>query len=347
MKNSAILPAVLGLAHGVSDCAAGLLLGSLSSDQSIYSIAVMVMLYNLLAFGAQPLAGLIIDKLRSPKPAVLTGLAAMSSAILLFYFNPFASVILAGIASALFHTGGGAMALCSVPGKASGAGLFSAPGVAGLAVGGFLAVNGIFPAAFMLVLLLVLFAAVYILKSPGLPYNIKSYDAEFDKHDFIMLVLLLAIALRSAVWNIFQHLEHGEVQNIILISMAAAGGKIFGGYAGDYFGWKRYSYAALAAAVPLLVLGEYSIYFLLPGIGLVQSVTPVMVSAVYKNINKLPATAAGLSFGLAIAAGGIPFAAGAEIKNYPSPLIIAGLMLAVIFMVYYSFRNKYQNAAAE
>lgn len=347
MKNKAILPAVLGLAHGVSDCTAGLLLGSLSSEQSIYSIVVMVMLYNLLAFGAQPLAGLIIDKLKSPKPAVLIGLAAMSSAILLFYVNPFASVILAGLASALFHTGGGALALCSVPGKASGVGLFSAPGVAGLAFGGYLAVNGIFPAAFMLVLLLILFAAVYMLKSPGLPYDFKSNDAEFDKHDFVMLVLLLAIALRSAVWNIFQHLEHDVIQNLILISLAAAGGKIFGGYAGDYFGWKRYSYTALLTAMPLLILGEYSIYFLLPGIALLQSVTPVMVSAIYKNIKKLPATAAGLSFGLAIAAGGIPFAAGAEIKNYPPPLIIAGLMIIVFIMVYYGFRNKLRNAAAE
>lgn len=337
MKKAA-LPVSLGIAHGVSDCTSGLLLGSLAEGSSLLNISVMVLLYNLLAFGAQPLAGLLVDKFRSPKFAVITALMLMCIAVLIFSVNPFAAVILAGLSSALFHTGGGALALCAIPGKASGAGLFAAPGVAGLTIGGYLSLNSIFPAAAVISLLIMLAVIIYSLKQPLMPYDLKIEDNEFEKHDFIMLVLLLAIALRSAVWNIFQHISQGDINTVILISLAAAGGKVLGGFAGDKFGWKRYSYTALLISIPLLILGESSIYFLMPGIALLQSVTPVMVSAIYKNIKRLPATAAGLSFGLAIAAGGLPFIKGTGIsdKELSSPYIIAGIVLLTVVLIYYA-----------
>jgi len=250
-----ILPVTLGAAHGVSDCSAGLILGSLTNSISIYGVGSMVLLYNVLAFGAQPLAGLLTDKLKNPKLAVLTGLFLMAAAVTMYFINPFIAVLFAGLASAVFHVGGGALALCSTPDRSSGAGLFSAPGVAGLAIGGYLAVSDIFPAAVIIALLSALAVFIFALKIPVLPYNAPRSENEFEKHDFIMLVLLLAIALRSAVWNIFQHIEQGEITNIILISLSAAGGKIMGGYAGDLIGWRKYSFSALILAIPLLILG--------------------------------------------------------------------------------------------
>ncbi|MCC6866641.1 MAG: MFS transporter [Ignavibacteria bacterium] len=342
------LPVILGISHGISDCSAGLLLGSLSRDTSIFSIGALVLLYNILAFGAQPLAGLLIDKLKSPKIATVFGMALMIAAIVLFYVNPIFSVILAGLASAVFHTGGGALALCISPGNASNAGIFAAPGVAGLAIGGYLAVNGIFPSIIIILALVILSLFIIAFKQPVLPYNFKADDTEFEKHDFVMLILLLAIALRSAVWNIFQYINQGEITTLILISLAAASGKIIGGFAGDYFGWKRYSYTVLLAAIPLLIFGEYSIYFLLPGIALLQSVTPIMVSAVYKNIKKLPATAAGLSFGFAIAAGGLPFIQQSGINDnvIRSPLVLAGIILLTVILVIYGIKRKRESFAS-
>lgn len=340
------LPVSLGLAHCVSDCSAGLILGSLTSSMSLYGVGSLVLLYNILAFGAQPLAGLMTDKLKNPRLAAITGLILMIAAILLFYFNPFIAVICAGLASALFHVGGGALALCATPDKASGPGLFSAPGVAGLAIGGYMAINNIFPAAIMIGILSVIIVIVTILKLPVLPYDATKDNEVFDKHDFIMLFLLLAIALRSAVWNIFQHVEQGEITNIILISLSAAGGKIAGGYAGDKFGWRRYSFTALMLAIPLLILGETSIYFLLPGIALLQSVTPVLVAALYKNMKKLPATTSGLAFGLAIAAGGVPFVSGIKFDFMSSPFFITGVLIITSLLVFKGINNKIQRKIA-
>ncbi len=338
--NKTLLPAALGLAHGISDCTAGLIIGSLSPGMSIYGVASMVLLYNVLAFALQPLAGLLTDRMKNPKIAAIGGLFLMAVSIVFFFVLPVAAVVLAGAASAFFHVGGGAMALCVTPGKASAVGLFSSPGVAGLAIGGYLAVNGIFPVTIISALLIIIIAVLAVLKTPVMPYESKTQDSEFDKHDLIMLVMLFAIALRSAVWNIFQYVEQGEITSIILISLSAAGGKIFGGCAGDYVGWKRYTYSALLLAIPFLILGESSIYFLLLGVALLQSVTPIFVSALYKGMKRLPATAAGLSFGLAIAAGGVPFAASMDPTRLNSPVFIIGAVLLTLLLFRFGYVRR-------
>lgn len=331
---------MLGAAHGVSDCAAGMLLGSLSDSMSIYGIGTLVLIYNLIAFGGQPLAGVLTDKLRSPRLSAISGIVVMCAALGMFYVNPIAAVILAGIGSATFHVGGGALALIATPDKASGVGLFSAPGVAGLAIGGFLAVNGIVTIIPLIILLVVIGVIVMLIKLPALPYNNEKTEADFDKHDMIMFVLLLAIALRSAVWNVFQYIEQGNITNIILISVFAAGGKIFGGFMADKLGWRRYSFTALVLAIPLLVLGESNIYFLLPGIALLQSVTPVLVTSVARSLPKMPATVSGLTFGLAIAAGGLPFITGYDLSFMNTPYFITGTILLTVCMIWYGLKQK-------
>ena len=124
-----LVPLLLGLAHGVADGSVGMQLGSLNGTVSFERIGLLVLLYNLLAFGSQPLVGLVIDRLRAPRGAVLLGLACHCAALLLSHAAPAGAVVLAGIGSAAFHVGGGALALCATSGRAVGPGLFAAPGV--------------------------------------------------------------------------------------------------------------------------------------------------------------------------------------------------------------------------
>src|SRR5512138_2391302 len=143
------LPLVLGLAHGAADGAAGMLLGSLPRGMALGQVALLVLLYNALAFGAQPLVGLAADRAGRPRAALLAGLLAglllLGAALLAFEAQPRLAVALAGLGSAAFHVGGGALALCATRGRAAGPGLFAAPGVAGLALGGWLAISGVWP----------------------------------------------------------------------------------------------------------------------------------------------------------------------------------------------------------
>ncbi len=164
------LPLVLGLAHGVADGAAGLLLGGLPRTMGLERVALLVLLYNALAFGGQPIAGLIADRLGRPRGAALAGLLLLSVALLLGRSQPQLAVALAGLGSAAFHVGGGALALCATQGRAAGPGLFAAPGVVGLACGGMLAVGGYSAPWPFLLPLLALAAAIARMALPAMPY---------------------------------------------------------------------------------------------------------------------------------------------------------------------------------
>ena len=133
---------LLGLMHGFSDCISGYLIGTLDSGNDLLHTGMLILLYNLLAFGGQLPAGMIVDNKSKPKIFIL------GSALLVivgFFFggiNPILAIVLAGVGSAFFHVSGGMVALTGAPGKASGAGIFAAPGVIGLATGGYLAIIG-------------------------------------------------------------------------------------------------------------------------------------------------------------------------------------------------------------
>src|SRR5688500_2832831 len=133
------LPTTLGLAHGVADGSAGLILGSLAHVMPAGEVAQLVLLYNVVAFGGQPVAGLMTDHGRNPRAAALIGLALTFVGLLLSAWQPRAAVVVAGVGGAAFHVGGGALALCAASGRAAHVGVFAAPGVLGLAIGGALA----------------------------------------------------------------------------------------------------------------------------------------------------------------------------------------------------------------
>src|SRR5262245_205869 len=164
------LPLMLGLAHGVADGAAGLLLGGLAHTMSLERVALLVLLYNALAFGGQPIAGLIADRLGRPRAAAVAGLLLLSAALLLGQRQPQLAVALAGMGSATFHVGGGALALCATRGRAAGPGLFAAPGVVGLAACGALAAGGYLLVWPLVLALGVLMFAIVRLEVPTLPY---------------------------------------------------------------------------------------------------------------------------------------------------------------------------------
>jgi FSR family fosmidomycin resistance protein-like MFS transporter len=343
------LPLILGLAHGVADGVAGLLLGGLPRTIALEQVALLILLYNALAFGGQPLVGLVADRLGRPRAAALAGLALLAAALAASAWQPRAAVALAGLGSAAFHIGGGARALCATRGRAAGPGLFAAPGVIGLAVGGALAASGLAPIGPGLALLGALAGAIALLELPALPYPSKIKDqpktkeaddpssfvlgpsshVEFETHDLIMLVLLAGIALRSAVWSSLSFLFAGRYDLLIAMAVAAAAGKVAGGLLADRLGWRRWAAGALVLAAPLLALGGQRAVPLLIGVALLQSATPAALAATLRLLPKQPATAAGLALGLAVAIGGLPAAGGLSLSTAP-PVLLAVLLAAAL-----------------
>jgi FSR family fosmidomycin resistance protein-like MFS transporter len=350
-----VLPLILGLAHGAADGTAGLLLGSLPRTLALEQVALLVLLYNALAFGAQPLVGLGADRTGRPRAAALAGLLLLGAALLAFRDRPRLAVALAGLGSAAFHVGGGALALCATRGRAAGPGLFAAPGVVGLAAGGALAAGGYLPIWPLLLVLGVLAFAILELKMPLLPYEWTIDDRRltidqsqpssivhrpsspnsFEAHDLVMLALLAAIALRSAVWSSLEFLFAGRYEQLLAMALAAALGKIAGGALADWVGWRRWAFGSLALAAPLLAYGSQSTIALLAGVALLQSATPVALAASWRLLPGHPATAAGLALGLAIAIGGVP-AMGGLGPAIGAPAALAAILTAAALALWWA-----------
>ena len=312
MKWLAII--LLGLAHGLADCISGFMLGSLASEWPALEIGAFLLLYNILGFGGQVPAGMLVDRMRNPRLAVLLSMGLVALSLPFYPLSPIFAVVLAGIGSAFFHVSGGMLALLALPatssgqpGQAKAAGMFAAPGVMGLAIGGYLAIMG-YPASWLLLALicsLALILAFLPLPARQQVHKVESH-AQLDLHDILMLVLLLAIAMRSAIWNVFQLVHAGEHTLLVAVGLAAMTGKVAGGFASDWLGWRRYTVGALLLATPLLALGGERPWFLLPGVMLLQSATPAAVTAMWRFMPEMPATAVGMCFGMAIAIGGLP-----------------------------------------
>ncbi|MFB2833321.1 MFS transporter [Floridanema evergladense] len=297
---------ILGIAHGFADAAAGFLLGSLPRTMSLEQASWLIILYNILGFGYQPLAGMLTDKSKRPRLAVLVGLFLLLSALIVAQWHSQLAVILAGIGSAVFHVGGGALALAATPNRTTGPGFFAAPGAIGLAVGGVLGLTGykvILPIIILLGLMLCIIGVIDLSKYNLLPYfQVKFEQEEIEntqKNDGILLVLLSAIALTSTVWTSFQFLLQNQLNIIIAIALAATIGKIFGGIFAQRWGWRRYTIASLTIATFLLFYQPNHLTLIL-GLALLQSSIPVTLAATAKIMPQQPATATGFALGLAI-----------------------------------------------
>ncbi|MBE9127208.1 MULTISPECIES: MFS transporter [unclassified Coleofasciculus] len=339
-----LLPAVLGLAHGIADAAAGFLLGTLPQSLSLEQSGLLILLYNGLAFGYQPLVGMVTDKIKRPRLAVLMGLLVLSLALFSVNWQLQFAVILAGMGSAAFHVGGGAIAVWATPKSTLGAGLFAAPGVVGLAVGGALGFAGYEGTGLLVSLLLIVMGAIALMPLPKLPYRQSSdpdsvQELAVEDRDLLVLVVLSAIALTSLVWTSFDFMLRGNTSVLIAMAVAAAVGKILGGSLATRWGWRLWTVGTLTLSTLLLALGGHHLLTLLPAMALLQSSIPVTLAATAHLMPEQPATGAGFALGLAIAIGGIPVVAGlGEITSIP--VISAVLVMVVMVLLGWVLNTK-------
>jgi len=332
---------ILGIGHGFSDATAGYLMGSLVYRSDFIQTGEAILLYNVLAFGGQLPAGIWLDKMKNQRTATLLSLVGMMVALSLINENIWFFTILSGISSAFFHVAAGGVTLMSQPNRASFIGVFSSFGILGLAFGGLSAtmhwawVQYLLTASLITVLIL-----AYRAKFPS--FQKKELQLQettpLDTHDYLMILLLLAIAMRSAIWNFVQLLYSEKYDWLVYTALAAFVGKLLGGWLSDRIGWRRYAMWALTIAIPALSWGYRKLFWLMLGVGLLQSITPVSAVVMAKVFPKHPSTASGIAFGLAISLGGIVqiFIPNASYLPLFSVLIILGLFSWWLY--FYTFK---------
>ena len=325
------LCAGLGLAHALADAASGWLLFSQVSLPQGFGL---FLLYNLIGFAFQPLAGVVLDDLDAPRSGVIAGLGLLAAGLWLSTWQLPLAILAAALGSALFHSGAGALSVLT--GRHAGSGLFTAPGVLGLSLGTAAALMHA-PALLPGLLFCLLLLAAVLLKGADTPAEALQDETHRlpagARLETALFLLLAAIALRSFIWSGCQILSQGQPATILLLGVSAALGKLLGGLLGARFGWRRTVGVSLALAIPLLTAGPGQPLLLALGVAALQASTPLLLTVLIGLMPRQPATAAGLALGLALAVGGAPLLLLPDPSSWlPAFLLPAGLLLGSLWL---------------
>jgi len=250
--------ALYGLAHALVDASCLGILFTLCHREALdLSEAGWYFLgYNMLAFAAQPVLGLALDRLRRPGGGAIAGCLLIALALAGFMRQPLMAVILAGAGNAMFHLGAGSICLNLTPGRALAPGIFVAPGAAGVLAGTYLGNHGTFVIWPFIVLLVILCGGMWILPQPRIDWRRKNGACPARWPILVLLLLLVSVAGRSMVgFGIVFSWQSGLPWAIILTAFVVLG-KGLGGLLADRVGWIRVAVAALAIAAPLVAFGS-------------------------------------------------------------------------------------------
>ncbi|MEK7459346.1 MAG: hypothetical protein AAB663_02970 [Patescibacteria group bacterium] len=294
---------VLGLLHGVMDTATGFAFGSMvfgAGGVDISAVGVLLIGYNTIAFGLQPVVGLFVDRYKNYRGTVRVGVLLGGVGLACVAVQPYVGFALLAVGSALFHVAGGAMAAAMSPRKSIAPALFTAPGVVGLGLG---FVAGTVHLPLMLPLVVVLAVLNATLGTPTTPKALPPLPRRFAAVVGV-LALLAAVMLRSTEWTAVVNPRYTLVL-VVCLAVAAGLGKIVGGYVADRAGNATTIFASLALAALSFANPNLSRLGLVLGVFFLQMSTPIILAEVVARFPKRPATASGLVLGLAILLGGI------------------------------------------
>jgi MFS transporter, FSR family, fosmidomycin resistance protein len=306
-------PLLWGLLHGLNDLTAGFMLANYTLTHAYSQSFMLLVIYSIIGFGGQLPVGFWVDHKKQVKPFALVAIIALILAILLYFVNGYAAIILAGIASAFVHVTGGTVCLQLNDNKSAPLALFTAPGILGLTLGGVL---GKFPAyGLWFVLAGVISVSFFILRNKLPVYKPpQKKQNQLDLHDWLMLGLLLIMCFRSFIFDIVNHVAYQYPNGIVIIGISAFAGKVLGGLIADKIGWKRFVYISLPLALLLMQLGKENIYALAFGIACLQSSVPITLLLMSNSLPQYPATATALSLGTTVAFAGLPIFLLGDIK---------------------------------
>jgi MFS transporter, FSR family, fosmidomycin resistance protein len=303
--NRNLQPAYWGLLHGVNDLSAGFLLAAYTLTHGYSDSFLFISIYAILGFGGQLPVGFWLDKQKDIPFFAKIAVILLPLSLLFFFVSSEAAIIGSGVASAFVHVTGGTICLQAHKNKSGPLGLFTAPGVLGLTIGGFLGEAGyLLPVILLITSLLI---TTFIFRKPLPRYQIpQKKESELDSHDLIMLLILLFMCFRSFLFDVVNYVAENYEDGILYIGVSAFLGKIIGGFVADRVGVRRFIYLTLVAALILFQFGKNNIYMLSAGIALLQSSVPVTLLMMSRSLPFHPASATAFSLGASIIFAGLP-----------------------------------------
>lgn len=293
----------LGLLHGLADACAGYGLGWILRHET--AIVTWILLYNGLGFGYQPMVGWLSDRWRMDRWVLVASVWSLGLGLLVLPQSTLLGVVLLGLGSASFHVGAGAI-VSRLPAVNRAAGCFTAPGVVGLAIGGWLGWHTVPQVAIAIAIGLLLAGGVSLwCPMPVLMPIIRPFLSETERERALAFILA-ATAMSSFVWTSGQLLYQQDWGTLMHLAIAAAVAKTLGGWAAQRWGWSITLGVAIAFAVMLTAMHPFYTPGLWLGVALLQVSVPYFLTQTWALLPRSPSLATGLSLGLALVLGGIP-----------------------------------------
>ncbi|MDR1133060.1 MAG: hypothetical protein LBL05_02805 [Synergistaceae bacterium] len=305
-----------GAAHALVDAICASVLTSLALFGGVGPgrAFLFYLFYNFLAFAMQAPMGILLDRARCPRAAARAGIVMQAAALAVPRSLPEAAILLAGLGNALFHLGGGVVALNLTPGRATAPGIFVAPGAVGLFLGVRLGSMSPLTPAVRLTLASAALLLGTLAAFLSLPANYpRSREPQKDEYlplspAFFRVVGLIffSIAVRSFIGlSLTFPWKNDGFLPAFFLAAAAGGGKALGGFLSDRLGFARVSVGALLLSIPLFQLGGSSMIFGLAGCLCFQMTMAVTLLAYVMAYPNREAWAFGLAC-LALFAGSLP-----------------------------------------
>jgi hypothetical protein len=302
--------------------------GFKNSVGSLDSVTVGFLIYNVIAFGLQPIIGFICDN--NPKiPIGIIGCCTVMFGLLALSF-PWASLVLCALGNACFHIGGGIDSLRFANGKMFRSGVFVSTGAIGVALGTMIGQSE--KAAIYLPLALIIASITLLIifsqkTDLAVPCTFKiSSDLPLMA---VMIFALAAIVIRSYVGGVIPMAWKTNTYLMVLPSISACAGKALGGIIGDKFGAKRVGVSTLLLSIPFLCFGKNIVLISAIGIILFNITMPITLCAVASKFPYNPGLAFGLTT-LALLCGNVPAFFFGVSQNLVFPVLIALIVLSAI-----------------
>ena len=319
-----------------------------SGETALQTAAVGFLLYNVLAFGLQPVVGYLCDAKRRI-PAALIGCALLLTGLFLISFS-WLSLVLCALGNACFHVGGGIDSLAHADGKMARSGIFVSSGALGVSFGALAGQSGSIPVYVPLLLVALCAALIAVFdKHRGEPAAARFFTADARRPvPWVLALCLFSIVIRAYVGSAIPIAWKTTALLGLLPGAASCLGKAAGGFLADRFGARRTGVATLLLSAPLLCLGYASPVLCAIGLALFNVTMPITLCAVASALPHSP----GLSFGLttlALLCGSVPmffFAFPAAIIPAVAAACIAVSALCLLFATINQER-KYRHASSD
>ena len=276
-REKAINITIYGIFHLFVDLCCAAVVYSYIGKIDIEELIALVLLYNGIAFGLQPVIGLFADKTGFVRNYALIGCGILALSFC-FLKIPTAAVCIAALGNAFYHIGGGSVALRLSGGKSLLSGLFVAPGAIGLFFGAFL---WKIPSFELLWLSGLMVGGMLIISMFDEPTEVKQ-AFKFDGSKFLLvltaLLILISVGIRSFVGLSYGFSQNNIFHLMFLFIFAVAAGKAFGGLFADKFGMFNTSVTALLISLPLLYYAHNPVFEII-GMFLFNFTMPVTLTA--------------------------------------------------------------------